>query len=141
MTGSRRPELCAGRNTFRYRQFSDVLATPNGEAGWGQCGAKLVAGRMPRHGLGGTGGRQRSGPTGGAAYGIPRNSAIRPAAALPASLPRTAPPVVGTTSRPPAGRGAAALAPAAGAPAIRAPAVIIPRPIRVSARRRTLPGI
>src|SRR5262249_23230606 len=40
----------------------------------------------------GRGGRQRSAPTGGAAYGMPRNS---PAAAT--TFPRTAPPAVVTT--------------------------------------------
>jgi hypothetical protein len=45
----------------------DVLATPNPEGGWGQCGANAVASRMPVQRAAGCGGCQRSGPTGGAA--------------------------------------------------------------------------
>src|SRR5437588_8395238 len=82
----------AGVNTFRYRQFSDELATPNEDDGCGQCGAKLVAARTPGQGAAGRGGCQRSAPTGGAAYGMPRNSS--PAAT---AWPRTAPPAVVTT--------------------------------------------
>ena len=69
MTGRLRLPRAApgGVKTFRKRQFSDVLAWPNGEADWGQCGANAVASRTPAHGAAGCGGRQRSGPTGGAA--------------------------------------------------------------------------
>src|ERR1700761_2413235 len=66
------PRPPVGLKTFRYRQSSDVLATPNDDDGCGQCGAKLVAGRTPDQGLGGCGGRQRSAPTRGAADGGPR---------------------------------------------------------------------
>jgi hypothetical protein len=70
-----------------------VLATPNADAGCAQCGAKLVAGRMPRQGTAGRGGCQRNAPTGGAAYGMLRYSFM-----LPAALPRTRPAAVRTTS-------------------------------------------
>src|SRR5580658_9736881 len=69
---------------------------------------------MPVHEAAGCGGRQRSGPTGGAAYGMPRNSSVRPAV-----LPRRVPPVVVTTSPV---RGLLGAAGAALAPATRAPA-------------------
>src|SRR5256885_12677991 len=48
----------AGVNTFRYRQFSDELATPNEDDGCGQCGAKLVAARTPGQGAAGPRGCQ-----------------------------------------------------------------------------------
>src|SRR5450432_2539730 len=95
ITGRLRALAPAGVNTFRYRQSSDELATPNEDDGCGQCGAKLVAARTPDQGLGGCGGCQRSGPTGGAAYWMPRNSSV--AATV---LPRTAPSAVPTTSPP-----------------------------------------
>ena len=44
-----------------------VLATPNGDPGCGQCGAKLVAARTPCQRAAGCGARQRRSPTGGAA--------------------------------------------------------------------------
>src|SRR5258708_40032673 len=47
---------------------------------------------MPCQGATGCGGCQRSAPTGGAAYGMPRYSAVSPAA-----LPRTEPSAVRTT--------------------------------------------
>ena len=72
-----------------------MLATPNEDDGCGQCGAKLVAARTPGQGLGSCGGRQRSAPTGGAAYGMPRNWSVAATA-----FPRTAPSAVATT-RPP----------------------------------------
>jgi hypothetical protein len=43
MTGRLRSLAPAGAETFRYRQSSDVLATPGGDAGCAQYGAKLVA--------------------------------------------------------------------------------------------------
>ena len=91
MTGRFRACAPGGVKTFRYRQSSDVLATPNGDAGCAQCGAKLVAWRTPRQDAAGCGGCQRSAPTGGAAYGMPRYSSVPPAVA-----PCTAPPAVGT---------------------------------------------
>src|SRR6478672_9578103 len=47
---------------------------------------------MPDQGFGGCGGRQRSAPTGGAAYGMPRNSRVAVTV-----FPRTAPSAVVTT--------------------------------------------
>ena len=41
---------------------------------WGQAGGKVLAERMPVHGPGLAGGKKRSEPTGGAAYGIPRKA-------------------------------------------------------------------
>src|ERR1039458_7816099 len=104
MTGSRRPLLLAGAKTFRYRQSSDAAATPNGEGGCGQCGANCVAPRTPGQGAAGCGGRQRSGPTGGAAYGMPRNSSV-----VPMVSPPTAPSAVATTGPGPGGTGLTAV--------------------------------
>src|ERR1700759_2356130 len=81
-----------GVKTFRYRQSSDVLAWPNGDADCGQCGANLVASRTPGQLAAGCGGCPRSAPSGGAAYGRPRNSSTAPLA-----RPRTAPPAVRAT--------------------------------------------
>ena len=86
MTGRSRPAPPTGVKTFRYRQSSDVLVTPKAEGGCGQCGAKLVAARTPVHGAAGCGGRQRSAPTGGAAYGMPRYSSVAPAV-MPCTQP------------------------------------------------------
>src|SRR5690348_5184051 len=47
---------------------------------------------MPDQGAGGRGGCQRSAPTGGAAYGMPRNSSVAATA-----WPRTVPSAVATT--------------------------------------------
>src|ERR1700759_3215395 len=80
------PWVLAGVKTLRYRQFSDELATPNEDDGCGQCGAKLVALRTPGQGAAGRGGCQRSAPTGGAAYGMPRNSSVA-ATVLPRMVP------------------------------------------------------
>lgn len=41
---------------------------------FGQRGPKRSAERTPSQGMTGSGGRQRSGPTGGAAYGMPLNT-------------------------------------------------------------------
>ncbi len=84
-----------GVKTFRYRQSSDVLAWPNGPASCGQCGANAVAARTPDQLAAGCGGCHRSGPTGGAAYGMPRNSSTAPSA-----RPRTAPLAVTVTGPP-----------------------------------------
>src|SRR6202044_291398 len=93
MTGScDRGFWLPGVKTFRKRQFSDVLACPKGDAGCGQCGANLVASRTPDQLAAGCGGRHRSAPTGGAAYGMPRNSSTAPLA-----TPRTAPLAVPAT--------------------------------------------
>src|SRR3984957_7876336 len=132
MTGScDRGFWLPGVKTFRKRQFSDVLACPKGDAGCGQCGANLVASRTPDQLAVGCGGRHRSAPTGGAAYGMPRNSSTAPLA-----TPRTAPLAVPTTgppelagARPPRG-----LALTAGAAATRAPRVTPATASRVRAR-------
>src|SRR5215472_3646682 len=105
-----------GVKTFRNRQSSDVLPWPNGVAGCGQCGANCVASRTPDQLAAGCGGRQRSAPTGGAAYGIPRNSSTAPFA-----TPRTGPLAVPVTGPLPlaAARPPMVLALTAGAAAIR----------------------
>src|ERR1700722_18738251 len=120
-----------GVKTFRYRQFSEVLATPNPEGGCGQCGANAVAARIPVQGAAGCGGRQRSGPTGGAAYGMPRNASVRPAI-----VPRRVPPVVVTISpvRGLLGAAGAALAPATRAPAARKVSAMATTPSRTLVR-------
>src|SRR5215471_3935602 len=113
MTGKWEPAcLWAGVKTFRYRQSSDVLPWPNGEGSCGQCGANCVASRTPDQLAAGCGGCQRSAPTGGAAYGMPRNSLTAPLA-----RPRTAPLSVPVTGPP------RALAVAAGAATASAPRV------------------
>jgi hypothetical protein len=63
-----------GAYTFRYKQSSEVLAVPNGLADWAQWGAKEVAASGELQAAAGWGGIQRRLPTGGAAYGIPKNS-------------------------------------------------------------------
>src|SRR5580704_12637718 len=127
-----------GVKTFRYRQSSDVLAWPNGPATCGQCGANAVAARTPDQLAAGWGGCHRSAPTGGAAYGMPRNSSTAPSA-----RPRTAPlavPTIGPTTGPPAPVWpgpfpARVLALTAGAAATRAPRVRPATASRVPARR------
>ena len=137
MTGRRwlARALPGGVKTFRYRQSSDVLAWPNGETDWAQCGANWVASRTPLQRAAGCGGRQRSEPTGGAAYGIPRNSS-----AAPVDMPRTAPPAVATTGPAPEAAAPpavtlAAVAPVAVAPAARTPKATAAAPSRARARQ------
>src|SRR5579872_3539941 len=116
MTGCWPP--VAGVKTFRNRQFSDVLAWPKGEAACGQCGANAVAARTPGQLAAGCGGCQRSAPTGGAAYGMPRNSSTPPLA-----IPPTSPLAVLATGPPAAAPPATAPALTAGAVATRLPRV------------------
>src|SRR6516165_10731665 len=93
MTGKCEPAcMWLGVKTFRKRQSSDVLAWPKGVASCGQCGANCVASRTPDQLAAGCGGCHRSAPTGGAAYGIPRNSLTAPLA-----RPRTGPLAVPAT--------------------------------------------
>src|SRR5205085_11429837 len=63
----------SGVHTFRYRQSSFSLAAPCTDASCAHAPAKLVAWSGVVHAVTGAGGRQRSVPTGGAAYGMPRN--------------------------------------------------------------------
>src|SRR5215468_5325675 len=96
MTGKCEPVcLCIGVKTFRYRQSSDVLARPNGVAACGQCGANCVASRTPDQLTEGCGGCHRNAPTGGVAYGMPRNSFTAPTVS-----PRTGPLAVPVTGPP-----------------------------------------
>src|SRR5690348_3319015 len=78
-----------------------MLGFPNGVVGCAQCGAKLVAARTPDQCAAGCGGCQRRAPTGGAAYGMPRNSLM-----VPVDVPRRAPSGVWTTGPPAAVAGA-----------------------------------
>src|SRR6516225_3178295 len=134
MTGKCEPACWwLGVKTFRYRQSSDMLAWPNSVAGCGQCGANRVASRTPDQLAPGCGGCHRSAPTGGAAYGMPRNSSTAPLA-----RPRTGPLVVPTTGPLPL---AAACPPrvltlTAGAAATRAPRVSPATASRVRTRHR-----
>ena len=82
-------------NTFRNRQSSFVLGGPSSDASCGHGLPNAVAFRIPSQAGCGRGGRQRSAPTGGAAYGIPRKLRI-PAV----TFPRTAPAAVTTTTAP-----------------------------------------
>src|SRR4051812_37363020 len=99
MTGC--PPPVAGAYTFRYKQSSLVDGEPNGDAPCAQCGASSVASRSAVNAAGATGGFQRSAPTGGAAYGMPRKLRM-----VAVALPRTGPAVVIT--RGPAGAASAA---------------------------------
>src|SRR5580658_2559705 len=132
MTGWNPPPL--GVKTLRNRQSSEVLAWPKGPASCGQWGANCVAARTPDQLAAGCGGCHRSAPTGGAAYGMPRNSLTAPLA-----TPRTAPFAVATTG-PPAPAGPADAWPprvpalTAGAAATRAPRVIPAAASRVHTR-------
>src|SRR5580658_6480753 len=132
MTGKCEPACWwLGVKTLRNRQSSDVLASPNGPATCGQCGANCVAARTPDQLAAGCGGCHRSAPTGGAAYGMPRNSSTAPLA-----RPRTAPSAVTATGPPPvAGCPPRVPALTAGAAATRAARVTPATASRVSARR------
>src|SRR5580692_1974303 len=72
-----------------------MLASPKGDADCGQCGPNAVASRTPGQRAAGCGGCHRSAPTGGAAYGRPRNSS-----AAPLAVPRTKPLAVTATGPP-----------------------------------------
>src|SRR5580658_2522253 len=129
MTGKCEPACWwLGVKTLRNRQSSEVLAWPKGPASCGQWGANCVAGRTPDQLAAGCGGCHRSGPTGGAAYGMPRNSSTAPLA-----RPRTAPLAV-AASGPLAACPPRVLALTAGAAATRAPRVTPATAIRVRAR-------
>src|SRR4051794_24863810 len=71
MTGCFADPALLGAYTLRYRQSSLVLASPYEPASCAQWGPNLVA-RTLSHGALGCGAFQRSTPTGGAAYGMPR---------------------------------------------------------------------
>src|SRR3954447_14473540 len=62
--------LLLGRQTFRYRQSSSVLAGDCCEGGCGHGLANSVSCRTSSHGSAVCGAFQRSAPTGGFAYGI-----------------------------------------------------------------------
>src|SRR5690242_17943851 len=86
MTG-RRDGPTSGVHTFTVNHSSDDVI----RIGCGGGGPNSSASRTPFQGSCGTGAAKRSGPTGGAAYGIPRNVSTPPT-----SLPRTLPVVVAT---------------------------------------------
>ena len=94
----RAPSSTAGVTTLRVRQSSSqsgsgpVSRPPSAPAACHDTGPNRVASRVSAHGSAGSGGRNRSGPVGGAAYGMPANST------MPSfSRPRTAPVVVMAT--------------------------------------------
>src|SRR5579863_5750232 len=117
---------------FRNRQFWLVLVTGTPVATLPVCGQSLpglVASLVPCHGAAGCGGRQRSAPTGGAAYGMPRNSLARPV-----RNPLTRPSRVPTTSGSnpdPARPAAAAPGPAIPQTPTTSPAATSTRPARL----------
>src|SRR6516162_1888996 len=85
--------------TFTARQSSDctelLFSVGSLPTSCGQAGARSRAGRTSVHGLGSTGGRNRSGPLGEFAKRMPRNTST------PASeSPRTGPELVTTTTPP-----------------------------------------
>lgn len=82
MTGRRAPGPGSGVHTFRFRQSSpgttgseSSFAKGSEYGGLGGVGPNAPASRTPAQGSGGTGGRKRWGPKGGAAYGMPRKTA------------------------------------------------------------------
>ncbi len=120
MTGRPPRPTAAGVYTFRYRQSSDVLVVISPVAMlpiWAHVFPGQVAFLMPVHGAAGCGGRHRRTRTGGAAYGMPKNSR-----ALPAYSPRAAPLSVCTTS----GAGLPDVSAAAGRTAVTELAVAAP---------------
>src|ERR1700722_6878919 len=85
----------AGDQTLRKRQSSVVFCVD--EPLWGHSAPACVASRTPVHGVAGFGALKRSGPTGGAANGMPRK-ARTPFVTEPCTLPLS----VCTTVGPPA---------------------------------------
>src|SRR5438270_8721582 len=82
ITGSPRRGSVGGVYTLRYRQSSAVLVFGSPETMVPFCAQTLpgwVASLTPPHRAAARGGRHRNCPTGGAAYGIPRNSRAPPA--------------------------------------------------------------
>ncbi len=82
MTGRRASGSRSGVQTLRNRQSSlcgsdasgsDGLVIPGTAAAWGAIAPNVDASLIVSHGSGGSGGRQRSGPTGARAYGTPEN--------------------------------------------------------------------
>src|SRR5215470_8951703 len=95
MTGSGRCGSIFGVYTLTTRQSSAVLVLITPVPTLPVCAhtlPKVVTSLMPVQGAAGCGGRQRSAPTGGAAYCVPRNSR-----ASAVKKPRTAPLSVCTT--------------------------------------------
>src|SRR6185312_14718052 len=100
MTGLPSPASVSDEaQTFSVRQSSPCGAPRSmgirGSVGCGQAGPTLVASAGSVQGSGGRGARQRSAPTGGAAYRTPFQ-----ALTVPSSTPRTGPYAVSTTGPP-----------------------------------------
>jgi hypothetical protein len=77
ITGAPPAGISAGAQTFRVRQSSLVPGASERRSGFVSTtctgsGPKAEPSCTPVHGSRGCGGRQRSGPTGGAANGMPR---------------------------------------------------------------------
>ena len=90
MTGSFAAGAFAGTHTFSVKQSSlppesRKFMSPKTFPCM-QCEPNSVALRPPSHFAGATGGFQRRSPTGGAAYGIPRNTRTAPST-LPSAIP------------------------------------------------------
>ena len=105
----RQSSLCLPGATFRARVSALRRAAPRPRPRtrlsknssipaprWNAVGPNFLHERTLRHGSGGAGGFQRRSPTGGAAYGMPRNTAIVPSSS---SAPRTRPAVVVASTR------------------------------------------
>ena len=78
MTGRGFAGAGSGVHTLRYRQSSLSLAPAWIDASWAHGLENVSACSTPCHGVTGAGGRQRSGPIGGAANGMPRNCRVIP---------------------------------------------------------------
>src|SRR3954447_15657456 len=96
-TGRRAAPSTAGVQTLSDRQSSPMVtrrfARRSGLMSCGGIGPNRAASRSPDHDFTGAGERQRRSPTGGAAYGTPRNATTGPARS-----PRRAPDEVRATS-------------------------------------------
>src|SRR5688572_19286063 len=85
MTG-RFSSSVSGRNTLRYRQSSEEVSETSPLSGWTHSLSNSSASRTSDQGFGGSGGRQRSSSTGGAAYGMPSQERT-PSSATPRRAP------------------------------------------------------
>src|SRR5580704_15794600 len=107
MTGSFVAEG-SGVQTLRYRQSSSVLAAVCRVA-LATCAQRLPnfdASSVVVHGVGFCGEAQRSGPTGGCAYGMPRN-----ADTVPSAWPWIGPSLIVTRGAPPSPAAASGVVP------------------------------
>ncbi len=94
ITGSRAPGAGAGVHTLRFRQSSPGTSGSGSSAAYvgvygtlGAVGPYAPASRTPSQAAGGAGAAKRSAPTGGAAYGTPRKTAMPPGPVRPSTTP------------------------------------------------------